>query len=198
MKLVTWIVFVSLILISVFKYKGADLSNNVLALILMTLLLTLFSDLKEFNFWGLWGKRTEKEFKQLEDKQAISATKEDVSKRDIVEAEKNSQIQLMDNSKGNFLAIVFDMERLLRIYATVNLAKDIPSNSNSIKLTNELHTQGFLTDDGIKQIEAIRWLKDILINGRDQEINQATLDAGIQIAWKFYQEIYNWLYPPKQ
>ena len=80
MKLVTWIVFVSLILISVFKYKGADLSNNVLALILMTLLLTLFSDLKEFNFWGLWGKRTEKEFKQLEDKQAISATKEDVSK----------------------------------------------------------------------------------------------------------------------
>jgi hypothetical protein len=197
-KICTWIVLFLLLFISVFRIYGADLNSNVLAVALMLLLLALFSDLKEFNFWGLWGKKKEMDLKKLEGEKAISTGNRDVSKKEIVEAEKQTQLQLMDIDKGNFLAFAFEIERLLRIFAGANLAKDIPSNVNVVKLSKELKDKELLTESGLKQLDAIRWLRNMLVHGRDQEINYETLKTGIQIASTFYQEIYTWLYPPPQ
>src|SRR5687768_12224119 len=78
-KIFTWIAFLVLLFTSVF-FANANLTNQHVAIATMLLLLALFSDLKEFDFWGLKGKRTEKELKQLEGGQALPSKQAKVSK----------------------------------------------------------------------------------------------------------------------
>lgn len=197
MRIITWLILIVILGLSIFK--GLNISNGQLAILLMILLLSLFSDLKEFDFWGLKGKRKEQELKNLEGQKALPDRKdESVNKKKLEEAEKTAHMQLMDTAQGNFLAFAFEIERLLRIFATIGLAKDIPNNINVSTLTKELREKELLTDSGVKQLEAIRWLRNILIHGRQGEINQATLDAGIQIAYNLYAELYNQLYGSSQ
>jgi hypothetical protein len=192
-KFLTWIVLCLLIFLSLFKVYGANLTNNILGVALMLLLVTLFSDLKEFDFWGLKGKKVE-ELKNLEDKQGISPSDTKIKTKEVAQAERQP-IQLMDNDSGNFLKLAIEIERLLRIYATVNIGKEIQPNINPLKLVKELKDKGLLTDNGVKQLDAIRWLRNLLLHGREQEVNKATLDAGTTIAWNLYQELFNTLYP---
>lgn len=174
-----------------FRY---NLTNEHLTLILMILLLSLFSDLKEFNFWGLKGIKIEKNLKELEGQQAISTSEVHVSKKKLDEAERSVPIQLMDTSQSNFIALSFEIERLLRIYATIGLSKDVSNNININKLTKNLREKELLTDSGVKQLDAIRWLRNIIVHGRQNEINQQTLNAGIEIAYSLYNELYKQLY----
>ena len=161
----------------------------------MILLIALFSDLKEFNFWGLKGKKEDKDLKKLEGKKAIKKSKGNVTKKDLADAEKNVQTQFMDVDTGNFLALSFEIERLLRIYGNINLPYDVPSNISPKKLTEELYKKRFLTEEGMDQLDAIRWVRDMLSHGREHEITNDTLNTATQIAADLYQEMYNWLYP---
>lgn len=177
---------------------GIAINNGHLSILLMILLLSLFSDLKEFDFWGLKGKKAEKNIKELEGKKAIAEKEGNISKKKLDEAEKQAPLQLMDTAQGNFLALAFEIERLLRIYATVWLTKDIPNNINVTNLTKELRQKDLLTDNGVKQLDAIRWIRNLLVHGRQNEINQATLEGTIQIAYSLYMELYNQLYNTNQ
>ncbi len=191
MKIISWLLLITVLIYSV--VISVDISNSQLAILLMILLLSLFSDLKEFDFWGLKGK-TEKDIKQLEGKKAFVDKEVSINKGKLDEAEKQAPLQLMDTAQGNFLALAFEIERLLRIFATVWLAKDIPNNVNVMNLTKELRKNDLLTDNGVKQLEAIRWIRNLLVHGRQTEINEATLEAGIQLAHSLYIELYNNLY----
>ncbi|MBU2036001.1 MAG: hypothetical protein ABH819_00775 [Patescibacteria group bacterium] len=192
MKIVTWLILIAVLVLSLLK--GIFISNGQLAVLLMLLLLSLFSDLKEFDFWGLKGKKNENEIKELEGKKAFAEKEKNINKKKLDEAEKQAPLQLMDTAQGNFLALAFEIERLLRIFATVWLAKDIQNNVNVTNLTKELRQKDLLTDNGVKQLEAIRWIRNLLVHGRQNELNQATLDTGIQIAQTLYMELYNNLY----
>lgn len=193
-KIFTWLVIATLLTLSLFV-KEVELTNQHVALAIMLLLLALFSDLKEFDFWGLKGKKTEKELRDLEGSKALPNKKVKVDQARLDEAEKSpAPLQLMDTSQGNFLALAFEVERLLRIFATTSLAKDVPNNVNIRSLTNELRKKDYLTDQGVKQLEAIRWVRNIIVHGRQSEINQATLEAGIEIALGLYRELYKQLY----
>lgn len=195
-KTLSWTILTILLFLSLFKVGGADLNNNVLGIALMILLLTLFADLKEFNFWGLWGKKPDKDLKKLEGKKAITSRKKGhVTQKDVDEAQMSGQLSLMDTDRGNFLALAFEIERLLRIYANVNLDRDILSSINQETLMRELHQKGYLTDNGVKQLQSIRWLKNILVHGREQEIDYEILSSSTTIAWELYQELYSWLFP---
>lgn len=196
MKIITWLILIAVLALSLFR--GINVSNGQLAVLLMILLLSLFSDLKEFNFWGIKGKKAEKEIRELEGKKAFTDKEGNINKKKLDEAEKQAPLQLMDNAQGNFLALAFEIERLLRIFATVWLAKDIPNNVNVANLTRELREKDLLTDSGVKQLEAIRWIRNLLVHGRQSEMNQATLDAGIQIAQTLYMELYSNLYGQNQ
>lgn len=197
MKFVTWACLLCFAFFGFFKVKGGVIDNNILAILLMMLLITLFSDLKEFNFWGLWGKKSEKDFRDLESKDAIPRNSKptEIDQEQVAQVSANTPLQLMDNLQGNFLAFAFEIERLLRIYATVTLVKDIPQTMSPVKLVKELRDAELLTDNGVKQIEAIRWLRNILVHGRQSEINEATLQGGIQIASTLYQELNQQLNP---
>ena len=196
MKIITWLILIGVLALSLFR--EVNITNGQLAVLLMILLLSLFSDLKEFDFWGLKGKIAEKEIKDLEGKKAFNEKEGNINKKKLDEAEKPTPLQLMDTAQGNFLALAFEIERLLRIYATVWLVKDIPNNVNVANLTKELRQKDLLTDNGVKQLEAIRWIRNLLVHGRQSELNQATLDAGIQLAQTLYMELYNNLYGSTQ
>jgi hypothetical protein len=193
-KISTWLVIAILLSLSLL-INNMKLTSQHVAFALMLLLLALFSDLKEFDFWGLKGKKVEKELRELEGGQALPSKQVKVDQTKLNDAEKNPvPLQLMDTSQGNFLALAFEVERLLRIFATTSLVKDIPNNINIQSLTNELKKKDFLTDLGVKQLEGIRWLRNIIVHGRHSEINQATLDTGVEIALGLYRELYKQLY----
>lgn len=58
MKIISWLLLITVLIYSV--VISVDISNSQLAILLMILLLSLFSDLKEFDFWGLKGKKPRK------------------------------------------------------------------------------------------------------------------------------------------
>lgn len=198
MKFFGFLVLTLVLFISLFRFKGAELTNNTLGVALMILLITLFSDLKEFNFWGLRGKKEERQLQELQGGDAIAEDNAPkVNQQQLQHAQQQDTIQLMDTGRGNFLALAFEIERLLRIAGNAIMASDIPSNTNPTKLTKMLREKGLLTETGEKQIESIRWLRNLLVHGRESEINQGTLDSGIQLAYTFYTELKNWLENPK-
>lgn len=193
MRIIGFVALLLVLFISLFKIGGADLSNNVLAVALMILLVILFSDLKEFNFWGLWGKKKEKELEDVVGKDPISL--EDVPKVKKTEVQKAQKqvIHLMDNDQENFLALSFEIERLLRVAAAILSAEDIPSNTNITRIIKILKEKNLLTENGEKQVNLIKWIRDMLVHGRAHEINLATLENGVQVANNFYSELKNWL-----
>lgn len=194
MKIFGFLLLVFVLLTSLFHLWGANLDKNVLGVALMVLLLSLFSDLKEFNFWGLVGKKFEKDLKELTNEKGIDESQSPKA-TDVHKAEQQLNVQLMDTSVGNFLSIAFDIERLLRIASTV-LGDDTIKKSNLVK-TKKLQERGLLTESGVKQVEAIRWLRNMLVHGRISEVNQETIDQGYQIAWNFWEELNNWVNNPK-
>lgn len=193
MKFLGFIVLVTTLFCSLFKVAGADLDNNVLGVALMVLLLSLFSDLKEFNFWGLTGKKQEKQLKELKDEQGLSDKKK--PNQHQAQPESPQMIQLMDTKQGNFLMLAFEIERLLR--DALNLLEKNSSFQiySPDLISKKLLDLQFLSESGVKQVEAIRWLRNMLVHGRSSEVSDQTLTDGIALAFNLYKEIYNWFNP---
>lgn len=197
MKLATWMIIAGLLAASVFDFnsKSFVVTNNTVAFAVMLMLLGLFADLKEFDFWGLRGKKYDKDLKKLEGEKAVSSTVKTPSKAAVekaVLAERTNpmlRLPVLSDEKSTFLALAFEIERLLRVFASTNLAKDIPSNAPSSKLRSELFLKGFLTESGLSQLDAINWIRNILVHGRDSEITISTLREGIDLATSLYNEL---------
>lgn len=193
LKILTWIILFILLLTSVFGFFGAKLTSESLLLSIMLLLLVLFPELKEFDFWGLKGKKLEKELKQLEGKKAIKKKKE-VSKNQVARGEEQTRLEVGSIDKSSFLEYSYEIERLLRIYATVQLKQDIPSTMSAKAVTTLLFENDLLTKEGVKQLEQMRWLRNLLIHGRENEITYQTLETALHIAASLYDELYTALH----
>jgi hypothetical protein len=188
-KFIVWLALSITFLISVFFSEHVNLSDESLIIAAMVLLLTLFSDLKEFNFFGLVGKKfSPKELAELEGKIAVTAKDNSVDKKKLATAE-NQPLQLMDTAQGNFLALAFEVERQLRIFAQASLVKDIPPRTSIVQITKDLRVAELLTDIGVKQLEAIRWARNLLVHGRTSELTDKTLDEATNIALGMYKEL---------
>jgi hypothetical protein len=160
----------------------------------MLLLLCLDGDLKKFNLIGiLQGEKFSPDLQNLKKGDAIQDDSRAIDKDKLDQAEQQ-QFELMDRTKGNFLALYFDTERLLRIFANVNLA--VEESVISEETVKKLMESGLITDSGYRQIKGIRWLKDQYLNVKDDEVTPQTLNDGILIAHSLYSELYNWLYNP--
>lgn len=201
LKHISFLIIAVAFLSATFGIFHAQSTNQTLGLALMLLLLALFSDLKSFNFWGLVGERAEKEIKELEGKSGIDETAvpkpktKDVLKAETIESEKPAQ--LMDTQKGNFLAIAFELERLMRIAASVLLGPDFVPTTKTDTVVRILKEKGLLTEIGIKQVESVRWIRNTIVHGKDNEVNDATVASGTQIAWGLYAELNKWLRNPR-
>jgi len=195
-RLIGLLTLVFITLTSLFGLWNAKLTNEVLVLCAMIFLASTLSELKSWNFFNGLLKGETKDLGEIPVNGGIDTTKNPPNTKEVKEAE-NKPIQLMPYEKGNFLVLAFEIERLLRVLATVTLSKDVPSNSSPKKVVDDLHSVGMITDLGKEQIAAIIWLRNLLVHGRESEINQETLNDGIRLAYNFYMEIYNWLNKPQ-
>ncbi len=196
MRVIGFIILNIAFLASLFSWQGAEATNNVTALGLMVLLATLFADLKKFNFWGLTGEKEERELRQLLEEETVSVNVPKAPPKPkptvVSKAEQRTSLQLLDTSPGNFLTLAFEIERLLRIAGTILLDNQNLQNSFNT-IVNELHQKHLLTDAGVKQIEAIRRLRNTLVHDGGDEINDQVLKTGLNLAMTVYNELKNWL-----
>jgi hypothetical protein len=181
---------------SLFNIGNAKLTNEILVLCAFIFLASTLSELKNWNLFNGFIKGETKDLSHIPENGGINSSQTKPTSQEVEEAE-NKPLQLMADDKGNFLALAFEIERLLRVLATVTLNKDVPSTTSAKKVVDDLHSVGMVTDLGKQQIEAIRWLRNLLVHGRDSEINQETLLNGIRLAYSLYNEIYNWLNKPQ-
>jgi hypothetical protein len=197
MRLIAFIVLIIVLFASLFHIGGANLTNETLGVALMVLLASLFSDLKDFNFWGLQGTRKEeRELKALEGKEAISTSQlPKVSKTKLQTARKQETLVLNEDETGNLLTLSYEIERLLRIGASL-LSGDLQPKRSLRKIVEMLKDEGLLTQNGADQVRSIDWLRTMIISGKAHVLDASTLEAGNRIAYDLYKQLKDWLGEP--
>lgn len=193
MKYFGFLVLASVLVVGLFKIKGAELTNNVVAFGLMVLLLSLFADLKNFDFWGLKGEKEAKNLKELEGEKGVSQGKIRKPKpAEVRKAEEQTPLQLADSETGKFLTLAFDLERLLHVSAKLLVGPKVPAISG-LASTRQLHEVGLLTESGVKQIEGIRWLRNMLVHNRADEITPDVVSSGLRVVTGLHDELSKWM-----
>jgi hypothetical protein len=198
MKYIGFVVLILVLFASLFKFQGADLTNNVSAIALMVLLLSVFSDLKEFNFWGLTGTRDLKEnLQNLQGKPVIDTSNlPKVSKTKVQQAQMNTEVVTQAGStKNNFLELFFEIEKLLRTVASVSKGGNISATMTLKDLTNFLKDKNILTSDGVELLNHLKTLRDGIVQG-DEKLGDDVVKTGIEIAEDLYGDLKNWIENP--
>jgi hypothetical protein len=176
-----------------FHLFNAVITNETLGIAIMMLLLALFVDLKKFNFWGLTGEKVEAEIKKVEGKSGIDVkavpkpTTKEVTKAETVTLQ--SHPHRNESLKGNFLTLVYDLERIMRVAAAVIEGKD----SSAGDVQEILKQTGLLKDIGVQQLQLIRRIKNLLLQGKDAEMDDSLLSSATKIAASLYKELNAWL-----
>ena len=199
MKVLAFVALVITLFVSLFQISGANLSNNVLAVAVMILLLVLFADLKEFNFWGLWGKKREEPIKKIEEGEVI-LSKQKPSRYKLTKAEKEDDPQQMGSDIGNFLSVSYEIERLLRI-----IARSISTSGKDVAFTPDaslktLVDSGFLSNSAVEAIELIRDVRIGYLQS-NLEVNSTYvlyLRQVLEVATDVHQQLKRWIEDPKK
>lgn len=198
MKYIGFAVLILVLAASLFKLYGADLTSNVTAVSLMVLLLSVFSDLKEFNFWGLTGTRDLKEsLQKLQGKPALDTNNlPKASKTKVQQAQMNTEVVTQTGSaKSNFLELFFEIEKLLRTLASVIKGSPISATMNLKDLSTFLADKKILTLDGVMLLNYLKTLRDQIVQG-DEKLGDDVVRTGITIADDLYNDLKSWIENP--
>lgn len=198
MKYIGFGVLILVLFASLFKFYDADLTNNVTAVALMVLLLSLFSDLKEFNFWGLTGTKDLKEnLQKLQGKPVIDQKNlPKASKAKVQQAQMTTEvIKPGGPTRNNFLELFFEVERLLRTVASVKLGKNIPATMSLREVVEYLSSNKIFTAEGVESVTLLIALRDQIIQG-DEKLTNDIVSAGITLANSLYDDLKNWIKNP--
>lgn len=193
MKIIALLALIITLGVSLFGDIGANVTNNSVAIALMILLLAVFSDLKEFNFWGISGKKKE-EIQKLEKSTIINEENElKPSPYKLRKATREDSPEQMDSLKDNFLALSYDVERLLRIIAR-SIAR---STEETAQFTPEdvleyLEDQELLTPEACEAIEGIREIRELITEKRER-IDVSTLESIYRVSQTVHSQLKDWL-----
>lgn len=179
---------------SLFNIAGAQITNNTVAIALMLLLLALFSDLKEFNFWGLAGKKTEQALRNLMNTPIINEEKDEKpSPYKLRKAISEDKLDQMGSLKDNFLAVSFELERQLRVIArSVTRSTEDTAQLSPQAVLDTLEDQEFLTPEACDSVEQIREIRHTLTQPGGR-VPTETLEASLQLAQNLYSRLRQWL-----
>ncbi len=193
MKIVALLALIATLGVSLFGDIGAQVTNNSVAIAVMILLLALFSDLKEFNFWGLSGKKKE-EIEKLEKTTIINEENElKPSPYKLRKATKEDSFEQMDSLKDNFLALSYEIERLLRIIArSIARSTEETANFTPSEVLEYLEDQELLTPEACEAIESIRQVRDLITEKRER-IDVSTLESIYRVTQTVYTQLRSWL-----
>lgn len=194
MKVIALFSLIVILTLSLFSTAGAQVTNNTVAIALMILLLALFSDLKEFNFWGISGKKKEVIVKKI-DKDTVINDETDLkpSVYKLRKANREDSPGQMESLHENFLSLSYDIERLLRIIAR-SIAR---STEETAQLSPEavlqlLEDVELLTPEACEAIESIRQVRETLVTGTES-INSNTLEKIFSVSEVIHEQLRNWL-----
>jgi hypothetical protein len=195
MKQIAFLTLVTTLFLSQFNILGATISNNTVAIAVMILLLVLFSDLAEFDFWGLRGKRKEEEIKQLSGNELIDQDAvKPPSLYKIRQAEKIDLPTHMETLQDNFLALSYEIDRLMRIIARSLSRKQISDTILTPEYVLEnLQANGLLTNSAVASIVKIKEIRELLTSSDRREVSTDMLEATMQLASQVYTELKEWL-----
>lgn len=199
MKHIAFGTLIIILVASLFPIAGVEVGNNTVAVAVMMLLLVLFSDLSEFNFWGLWGKTKHDELQELTGTDVIEDTNiKRPSRYKLTKAQKDDTPQDMGTAVNNFLATSYEIERLLRV-----VARAFNSVETSATLTPELvidllRDEQFLTESAHKAISTLREVRNRLIYGKITTVSAETLDVASLLANEIYAQLKEWVDMPKR
>jgi len=182
------------LMLSLFGIAGAEVSTNSIALAVMLLLLALFSDLKEFNFWGLQGKKTEEKLRKLAMAPVINDEAESQpSPYKLRKAQKEDSPDQLGGLKENFLAVAFELERQLRVIArSLTRSTEETAQLSPEAVLEHLEDQEFLTPEACDSIEEIRDIRRTLTQPGGR-VPTETLEASLQLARKIFTDLRQWL-----
>ena len=193
MKIIALLALIITLGLSLFGDIGATVTNNTVAIAVMILLLAVFSDLKEFNFWGLSGKKKE-DIEKLEKTTII--TEETVLKPSpykLRKATKEDKPEQMDSLKDNFLALSYEIERILRIVArSIARSTEETAQFSPQEVLDYLEDQELLTPEACEAIEGIREIRDLITEKRER-IDVSTLESIYRVSQTVYNQLRDWL-----
>jgi hypothetical protein len=180
----------SVLFFSLFQWNGAKLTNEILILCGMIFISSLFSELENFKFWGMEANRIKLNNQEI---QGEVINKNIPLNKTQSENSKNTPIQLMSNDKGNFLALAFEIERLLKMTLALTTTEKVDTKLTQNQIVEELFKIGIVTEVGKKQVSFIREVRNKFVHGKFLELDELDLNLGLKIAESFYKEIYNYL-----
>ncbi len=194
MKYFVLFTLVGILILSLFDIGGAAITNNTVAVAVMVLLLALFSDLKEFNFWGLSGKKQEEALKKLVGSPVLSEEIENPpSSYKLKKAIKEDSPAQMGNLKDNFLATSFEIERLLRIIVrSTTRSTEETAQLDPIAVLNKLEDEEFLTPEACDSIEQLRDIRQQLTQTASK-VSTETLETSLSLAQTIYTALSEWI-----
>lgn len=194
MKYLVLLTLVGILLVSLFDIFDADITNNTVAIALMLLLLALFSDLKEFNFWGLSGKKKEEELRKLVGTPILSDDSEEKpSSYKLKKATREDEPDQMGNLKDNFLAVSYDIERLLRtIVRAIKRSTEETALLTPEAVLNYLEDEEFLTPEACDAIEQLREVRSSITDSTTK-VSTETLETSLKLALPIHTALKEWL-----
>lgn len=187
MKKVLFGLGVLLLYISVGGLRDYSLSNNTIIVFGFLLLLAFFDELEEFNFLGLKGKKIDKELKDL--LKNIDRSQDATQPDDDLTKLRKKTIQLMSVDRGNFLALVFEIERLLRYVASLYYPDEVIDSTTLLRVVSLLRGKGYLTETGAEQVKGLHNVRNLLAHGRVGVEEDNKLVEWTELAYKLYAEI---------
>lgn len=181
-----------LLFLSVLNVRLIRLENASLVLFGLLILIAFFDDLQEFDFFGLKGKKVERELADLKERVTSTSTTQATNPpNDDLSRLKKNKVQLMGVDRGNFLALVFEIERLLRAIAIELNPTHIAESAPISQVTSYLCDNGYLTTSGLEQWRALSDVRNIIVQGRFPIENDGVLADWIELAYSLYSEIYD-------
>lgn len=181
-----------LLLLSTITQGVVHLGSESLVLFGLLILIAFFDDLEEFDFFGLKGRRVERELADIKQRLGQTAASQATNlPEDNLTKLRKKKVQLMGVDRGNFLALVFEIERLLRAIALELNPAEIEQNSPISQVATYLAQNGYLTASGHEQWKALSEVRNIIVQGRYPTENDAALSDWIELAYSLYSEIYD-------
>lgn len=198
MKHIAFATLIILLLASLFPVTNVEVGDNTVAVAVMMLLLVLFSDLSEFNFWGLWGKAKHEQLQELSGTEVIGEKRiKKPSRYKINKAQKDDTPQDMGTAVNNFLATSYEIERLLRVIVRAVLTPETATTLSPDYVIDLLREEKFLTEGAHKAIRTLRDVRNRLIYGKITTISAETLDVASLLANEIYTQLKEWVDMPQ-
>lgn len=195
MKVLALFVLTAALFVTLLGLAPAELSNTTVALALMIVLLAVFADLKEFNFWGISGKKKEDDIKKLQGASLINEDTElQPSPYKLRKANKDDTPNQMERLPDNFLALAYEIERLLRIIArSIMRSTEETAELSPDKVLHYLEDEELLTPEACEAIEAIREIRTLLVHNNESHISLPVLESTYALSISIHKQLKNWI-----